>query len=199
MKLLYYIVFYCFLQSIECKKLLIFKNGKNNVEKYITLFNNNGMNQVDIITDTIEDRELYKNLYDGFIIPGGDSNITDVTTKFWGYVNFTLSTDKPVFAICLGFQHVLKYYFPRIIQTKCEMYNVLLDGLRHNHKWCVPNKYTSLLLNKFDVIDYYTYNKKLYIGVVENDKIIGTIFHPEKQSILTNVEKRMLERFYSRL
>lgn len=196
MKLIYFsVVLICLTYSIESKKLLIFqKDLYTNLDKYKNLFKT-----PNTTIDVMINKFTYpKKRYDGFIIPGGNSSIIDRTTEYWKFVDFVLKTNKPVFAICLGFQHVIKYYVPHIIQEKCDMVNLIVENKMHNHKWCVSNYYTNELYKRF-YLDYYMYENKLYIGVIENDHIIGTIFHPEKQIKLTALENVLLEKFFNML
>lgn len=186
------------LMSSESKLIGIFKDNDANIEKYIVLFTsklfpNTG---VRVVTNKNLSQTNFS-VFDGFVYPGGGGNITDRDSDYWSYVNKSMATFKPVFGICLGFQHVVKHYFPTLKQTRCYLYNMVIDGQQHNHKWCIPKNRENTLGELFD-LGFYSYNGTSYIGTIkiEETGVFGTIFHPEKQTVLTSIERKMLRAFY---
>lgn len=186
-----------------CYNILILKDHKkSNITNYIYLFSKNNTNEIYIINELKDINlnaliEYYE--IDGIIFPGGSSNISNKNTKYWNYVNQSIASGKPIFGICAGFQHIIKYYFPNLLQTECFAYNILLKHSIHNHKWCVPNSYYDLLETEFHTMSTFIYNNKTYIETVINNQIIGTIFHPEKKEILNEREELYLNLFFGRM
>lgn len=182
----------------DAKLIGIFKDNGANIENYITLFTgdifpNTGIR---VITNNNLPRTNFS-LFDGFVFPGGSGNVTNRDSDYWSYVNKSMSTFKPVFGICLGFQHIVKHFFPTLKQVRCLFYNIVIEKQQHNHKWCIPKNREEVLAELFD-LGYYTHNNTTYIGtvIIEEIGLFGSIFHPEKQDVLTVPEKKMLRSFY---
>lgn len=158
--------------------LVIFHDKNHDISNYLKYFST--LDDLIVLRDnfTYFDYINVKNSYEirGYIYPGGWSNITNKNSNYWRYVNLTYADNKPIIAICSGFQHLLKKMYPSIKLVRCFMYNHILDNKLHNHKWCIKKSpFLSNLTTK-----YFKFYDNEYLESYETPNIFATTYHPEK-------------------
>lgn len=172
------IIIFSSLIILSYGSLVIFHDKNHNITNYLKYFSS--LDDIIVLREnfTYLDYVNIKNNYDvkAYIYPGGFSNITNKSSNYWRYVNLTYPDNKPIFAICSGFQHLLKKMYPSIKLVRCFMYNFIVDNKLHNHKWCI--KRTPLLSN-FTTKYFKLYDNE-YLESYESSNIFATTYHPEK-------------------
>lgn len=174
----------------SCKsELIVFKESEhtdlshiynyfNEIDKIITLNNSFDKNTF----------RSYDDIYNitGYILPGGKSNFSDYKSKYWEYTNLVMETNKPKICICLGMEHVVKY-FTNVTFSRCYIYRTMLDNEYHNHKWCIRKSLLHKNLYKFNdkniYIKYKRYNNMTFLNEIKSYKhnMYGFAYHPEKK------------------
>lgn len=172
------IIIFSTLIVLGSSSLVIFQDKNHDIGNYLKYF---GMlDDLIVLQDNFTYSEFnhIKKSYDirGYIYPGGWSNITNKNSNYWRYVNITYPENKPILAICSGFQHLLKKMYPSTKLVRCFMYNHILDNKLHNHKWCV--KRSPLFTNL--ITKYFKYYDNEYLESYEAPDIYATTYHPEK-------------------
>lgn len=160
---------------ITCK-LVIFQYKTNYIDNYIKYFSLIDKNIVILKPNfTLYEFKIASYDADGYIYPGGSSDVYNLKSKYWDYVNLSFNQNKPIFGICNGFHHIIKklnlYHPYEICKVKT---NIIIKNRIHNHKWCT--KFKPKGFNKTS----FTFNNKTYINTIQNDRIYATVYHPEK-------------------
>lgn len=171
---------------VTSSNIMIFKERCNKNMRYLIEFFDK-IGEVTILEPDFTEESFYqktqeKNIF-LYVLPGGSSNISDKDTQYWKYVNLTMKSDIPKVALCLGFQHVLKY-LTSVLITRCDMYRTIYNNEYHNHKWCVKKEVLERKLEGTNIL----FNFKEYISIQDSfeflnrfkyKNILGYAFHPE--------------------
>lgn len=157
-------------------KLVIFQYKTNYIDNYLKYFGLIDNNIVILKSNfTLNEFKIASENADGYIYPGGSSDMNNLNSKYWEYVNLSFNKNKAIFGICNGFHHIIKknnLFHPFEL---CNMKtNIIIKNRIHNHKWC-----TKIKPKHFNTTDFI-FNNKTYINTIQNNRIYATIYHPEK-------------------
>jgi imidazoleglycerol phosphate synthase glutamine amidotransferase subunit HisH len=157
-------------------KLVIFQYKNDYIGNYLNYFsyidNNIAVLKYNF---TLQEYKRITKDTDGFIYPGGSSDIYNSNSKYWDYVNLSFNENKPIFGICNGFHHILKKLNANHPFDLCWIKtNLLINNKIHNHRWC-----TKIPPKNFNY-KTFKYKNQTFIESIRNKRIYATVYHPEK-------------------
>ena len=150
--------------------------------------------------------------FDAAIISGGNdlleikkNKLNDIRSRIdENLFKLAIKKNKPLLAVCKGFQEINKYYGGKLIKTT--------HHVKQNHKIFVNENFLSLKKNQIlNVNSYHNYKVNILgknmkqlacasdgsseIAIHKNKKILGLMFHPERNNQSNDKIKKVVFNF----
>lgn len=150
--------------------------------------------------------------FDAAIISGGNdlfeikkNRLNDIRSKIdQNIFKLAIKKNKPILAVCKGFQEINKYYGGKLKKTT--------HHVKKNHKIFVNENFLSLKKNQIlNVNSYHNYKVDILgknlkqlacasdgsseIAIHKNKKILGLMFHPERNNKSNHNIKKIIFEF----